>query len=118
MPQVLIVSSDADYRAVASRVLKRAGHQVTAVPHAGHALIACIQHPTTNVLVINENGTDGPAADVARRLKRYSRNLRVVCVRDRRSAGHGDASVVRPFTADDLLTAIDAACAATGQRQR
>jgi CheY-like chemotaxis protein len=116
MPQVLIVSGDADYRAVASRVLKKAGHHVTAVPHAGHALIACIQDPTTNVLVINENGTDGPAADVARRLKRYSRNLRVVCVRDRASAGHGDATLTSPFTADDLLAAIDAACAAAESR--
>jgi DNA-binding response OmpR family regulator len=114
MPHILIVSNDADYRAVASRVLTKAGHDVTAVPHAGHALIACIQRPTTNVLVINENGADGPADDVARRLKRYSRNLRIVCMSDRRAAGSGDASVVRPFTADDLLAAIEAA---TTERQ-
>jgi CheY-like chemotaxis protein len=113
MPQVLIVSNDADYRAVASRVLKTAGHHVTAVPHAGHALIECIKRPTTSVLVISENGTDGPAQDVFRRLKRYSRNLRLVCICDSPAAGRSDASVVRPFTADDLLAAIDAACAAT-----
>jgi DNA-binding response OmpR family regulator len=116
MPQVLIVSNDADYRAVASRVLKKAGHDVTAVPHAGHALIECIQRPTTSVLIINENGTDGPASDVARRLKRYSRNLRVVCICDRPPARRGDAAVVRPFTADDLLAAIDAACTTTKSR--
>ncbi|PYR88244.1 MAG: hypothetical protein DMF84_29060 [Acidobacteria bacterium] len=111
MPQVLIVSSDADYRAVATRVLNNAGHHVTAVPHAGHALIECIQRPTTSVLIINENGADGPAGDVARRLKRYSRNLRVVCMSDRPTARGGDATVVRPFTADDLLSAIETACA-------
>ena len=116
MPQVLIVSSDADYRAVASRVLENAGHQVSAVPHAGHALIECIQRPATSVLVINENGADGPAGDVARRLKRYSRNLRVVCMCDRAPARRGDATLVRPFTADDLLAAIDAACATTESR--
>jgi CheY-like chemotaxis protein len=116
MPQVLIVSSDADYRAAASRVLKKAGHQVTAVPHAGHALIACIQRPSTSVLVINENGTDGPATDVARRLKRYSRNLRLVCMCDGQANGPGDANLARPFTADDLLAAIDVACATTESR--
>jgi hypothetical protein len=116
MPQVLIVSADADYRAVASRVLKKAGHLVIAVPHAGHALIECIQRPATSVLVINENGTDGPASDVARRLKRYSRNLRLVCMCDGPTSGRGDATVVRPFTADDLLAAIDTACAAAEPR--
>jgi DNA-binding response OmpR family regulator len=113
MPQVLIVSNDADYRAVVSRVLKKAGHQVTAVPHAGHALIECIQRPAMSVLVMNENGTDGPARDVARRLKRYSRNLRLVCVCDGPSPKRGAETVVRPFTADELLAAIDAACATT-----
>jgi DNA-binding response OmpR family regulator len=114
MPRVLIVSNDADYRAVASRVLINAGHYVTAVPHAGHALIECIQHPTTSVLVINENGADGAADEVARRLRRYSHNLRVVCMCDRAAThGFGDAAVVHPFTADDLLAAVDAACAST-----
>jgi CheY-like chemotaxis protein len=117
MPQVLIVSSDADYRAVASRVLKKAGHHVTAVPHAGHALIECIQRPTTTVLVMNENGADGPAADVARRLKRYSRNLRLVCVCDGPAAARGHATLVRPFTADDLLAAINAVCALPATKQ-
>jgi DNA-binding response OmpR family regulator len=114
MPQVLIVSNDADYRAVASRVLTKAGHDVIAVPHAGHALIACIQRPTMNVLVINENGADGAARDVARRLKRYSGNLRIVCISDGTATTAGDAAVIRPFTADDLLAAIDAA---TTERQ-
>ncbi len=107
MSQVLIVSNDADYRAVASRVLSRAGHRVTAVPHAGHALIACIQQPSTSVLIINDSGADGDATDVARRLRRYSQNLRVVRICDRASSTHGDAVVVRPFTADDLLAAIN-----------
>jgi DNA-binding response OmpR family regulator len=112
MPQVLIVSNDADYRAVASRVLSKAGHRVTAVPHAGHALIACIQQPSTSVLIINDNGADGDAEDVARRLRRYSRNLRLVRICDRAAARSGEPMVVRPFTADELLAAIDAACAA------
>lgn len=116
MPQVLIVSSDPDYRAVASRVLEKAGHHVSAVPHAGHALIECIQRPDTSVVVINENGTDGPAGDVARRLRRYSHNLRLVRVCDRPSRRHDNATLIRPFTAEDLLAAIDAACATTEAR--
>jgi DNA-binding NtrC family response regulator len=116
MPHVLIVSHDADYRDVATRVLMKAGHLVTAVPHAGHALIECIQRPTTSVLVINEHGADGAAEDVARRLKRYSRNLRVVCMCDGPATTRGDARVVRPFTADDLLAAIDSACATAESR--
>jgi DNA-binding response OmpR family regulator len=117
MSRVLIVSGDADYREVASRVLMKAGHHVTAVPHAGHALIECIQRPTMSVLIINEDGADGTADAVARRLRRYCRNLRVVCMRDRgASRGFGDAAVVRPFTADDLLAAVDAACATTEPR--
>src|SRR5919112_2065858 len=103
MQQVLIVSQDADYRAVASRVLARAGHHVTAVAHAGHALLACIQEPDTTVLIIDEHGADGAALDIARRLRRYSRGLRVVSMCDRRVPSRADAVVARPFTADDLL---------------
>lgn len=108
--QVLIVSQDADFRAVAGRVLSRAGYHVTTAAHAGHALIACIQAPDLNVLVINERGADGDAMDVARRLRRYSRALRVVSLRDRPGPSRADAAIVRPFTADDLLAAIEAAC--------
>lgn len=107
--QVLIVSQDADFRAAAGRVLTRAGYHVTEAAHAGHALIACIQAPDLNVLVINERGADGDATDVGRRLRRYSPNLRVVSLCDRPGPTRADAAVVRPFTADDLLSAIESA---------
>jgi len=107
MTSVLFVSPDADLRAVATRVLQRAGADVRAVAHGGHALLACVERGTYDVLVIENDLPEGPGGRMAARLRRHCRNLHVVrmCDAGLPTAGEGIA-VVRPFTADDLIDAV------------
>ncbi|HEY2431858.1 MAG TPA: response regulator [Vicinamibacterales bacterium] len=108
MTSVLFVSHDADLRAVATRVLRRARFEVRAVAHGGHALLACVERGAFDVLVIEQGLPDGPGAEIAARLRRHCPALDVVRMCDTASqatAGAGVA-VVRPFNADDLIGAI------------
>jgi CheY-like chemotaxis protein len=116
MPTVLFVSHDADLRAVASRVLIRAGCDVTAAAHAGHASLACMDRHEFDVLVIEDQMMDGSGADIAERLRRYCPGVQVIRMCDGQSSALlGGITVVRPFTADDL---IDAVALATDQMRR
>jgi DNA-binding response OmpR family regulator len=109
MESVLFVSHDRDLRAVASRVLARAGFDVRAAAHGGHALLACVERGGFDVLVIEHHLPEGPGSVVAKRLRRHCRDLHVVRMCDRESAAAGIGSaVVRPFTADDLIDAVQA----------
>ena len=109
MPAILFVSHDNDLRAVAARVLRSAGWQVTAAAHGGHALLACAGGRAFDVLVVEEQMPGETGAALARRLRRYGSGMPVVCMRDRGARGAGDGMairVVRPFTADDLIDAV------------
>ena len=106
MQSVLFVSHDADLRAVAARVLERAGFGVKAVAHGGHALLACVERGTFDVLVIENELPEGPGAAIAGRLRRHCPGLHVVRMCDRAEAPLEGIAVVRPFTADDLIDAI------------
>jgi DNA-binding NtrC family response regulator len=107
MPRVLFVSHDADLRAVASRVLTRAGCDVTPAAHAGHATLACMARETFDVVVIDDRMADGSGAIVPARLRRYCPDVQVVWMCD--GAPAEGMAVVRPFTADDLIGAVAAA---------
>src|SRR4051794_34504169 len=78
MNSVLFVSHDADLRAVATRVLERAGLRVKAVAHGGHALLACVERGSFDVLVIEDELPEGPGGDIAGRLGRHCPDLHVV----------------------------------------
>jgi CheY-like chemotaxis protein len=107
MPTVLFVSHDTDLRAVVSRVLTMAGCQVTAAAHSGHAALACIERGGFDVLLIEDRMADGTGGAIAGRLRRYSPGIQVVRMCDAPSAPLPDAiTVVRPFTADDLIGAV------------
>jgi DNA-binding NtrC family response regulator len=107
MLTVLFVSHDADLRAVASRVLAKAGCHVTAAAHAGHAALACIEHGAFDVLLIDERMPDGTGGAIAKRLHRFCPGVPVVRMCDAGQAPSADATpVVRPFTADDLIAAV------------
>jgi DNA-binding response OmpR family regulator len=111
MPRILVVSHDRDLLAVASRVLSRAGWDVAAAAHAGHAILACAQGEPFEVLIVEDAMADVPAAHIAARLRRYCPDVRLVWMCDRPSS-HGEGiAVVRPFTADDLIGAVEAAAA-------
>ena len=109
MSRVLFVSHNGDLRAVATRVLRRAGFEVTAAPHGGHALLECLGGAFETV-VIEDRLPEGPGATVAERLRRYCPEIRVVrmCDRGAGAAAHGPA-LQRPFTAEDLIAAIEPA---------
>ena len=112
MSSILVVSQDGDLRAAASRVLRDAGWQVTAVRHGGHALLACARGRRFDVLVVDERDRADTAAAVARLLRRDCPDLQAVCLRDRRAAtADGSIAIVPPFTADDLIGAVRSAAA-------
>jgi len=106
MTSVLFVSEDADLRAVASRVLARAGFDVKAVEHGGHALLATVERGGFDTLVVENELPDGSGATLARRLQRHCPRLRVVRMCDAGAPAGEGVAVVRPFTADDLIAAI------------
>ena len=110
MSSILFVSQDGDLRVAASRVLREAGWQITAVSHGGHALLACARGRRFDVLVVDERAE--AAAILERRLRRDCPEIRTVCVRDQRAAADGRVAIVRPFTADDLIGAVRSAAAA------
>ena len=107
MPSVLFVSHDADLRAAAARVLAMAGCQVTAAAHAGHAALACIEPGGFDVLLIDDRMADGTGGAIAERLRRYCPGMQVVRMCDAGQALLPEPrTVVRPFTADDLIGAV------------
>ena len=107
MFRILFVSQDADLRAVVPRALARAGWTVTAVAHAGHALLACVERSDFDVLIVEDEMPGAESAALAEGLRRYCPRLRVVrmCEAEAGIAGEGTA-VVRPFTADSLIGAV------------
>ncbi|HET7697349.1 MAG TPA: hypothetical protein VFK57_16665 [Vicinamibacterales bacterium] len=114
MSSVLFVSLDGDLRAVASHVLRKAGWQVTAVAHGGHALLACAGGRRFDVLVVDERTHADSAAALERQLRRDCPDIQTVCVRDRRAAAaDGRVEILRPFTADDLIGAVRSAATAS-----
>lgn len=106
MTSVLFVSHDDDLRAVATRVLERAGFEVKAVPHGGHALLACVERGAIDVLVIEQELPEGPGSAIAARLRRHCPALHVVRMCDTAAAAGTGIAVVRPFTADDLIESV------------
>lgn len=121
MTSVLFVSHDENLRAVATRVLTRAGFQVKAVAHGGHALLACVEHGAIDVLVIEHELPEGSGETIAARLRRHCPDLHVVRMCDRADApagakaGGDGIAVVRPFTADDLIDAVQTLRRATSR---
>ena len=111
MLKILFVSHDADLRAAASRALTRSGFQVAAAAHAGHASLACSGEHTFDVLVIENEMPDASGTAIAARLRRYCPGLQVVRMCDAGTDPGGPNAIVRPFTADDLVTAALVAAA-------
>lgn len=106
-PVVLFVSEDANLRAAIGRVLPLEGYDVVTARHSGHALLACLSRHV-DILVTERVLVQESGAALARRLKRYQPELRVVFVG---SAGmqEEDDLLARPFTSEDLVARLGAA---------
>ena len=87
MASVLFVSHDADLRAVAARVLERAGFDVRTAAHGGHALLACVERAAFDVLVVEQTLPEGAGESVAARLRRHCPGLRAFMMCDHPPAG-------------------------------
>jgi len=106
MTTVLLVSHDGNLRAAGTRALERRGFRVTAAAHGGHALLAFVERGSFDALVIEHDLPEGPGSVIAERLRRYCPDLRVVRMCDAGAAPGSGIAVVRPFTADDLIDAV------------
>ena len=107
---ILLVTGDADLRAVTARVLAREGYRVVSAAHSGHALLAAARTPQIDI-VLAELTTDemsGPA--LTERLRRDHPDMQAVYFA---AAGTSDCEgvLVRPFTRDDLLLQLETVCA-------
>jgi len=108
MPSVLFVSHDGNLRAAAGRALARRGLAVTQAAHGGHALLACVERGAFDALVIEHEMPEGPGSAIAARLRRHCPDLHVVRMCDAPVEDGEGIAVVRPFTADDLIDAVQA----------
>lgn len=108
---VLLVSSDDDLRAVASRVLHREGYDVTAVAHSGHALLRC-RTQRFDVLVAELSGPELSGPALLDRVKRECREVAPVYLCNPGTPEGLSNVLVRPFTREDLIERIE--CAAAG----
>jgi DNA-binding response OmpR family regulator len=106
-PSVLLVTDDADLRGVTTRVLEEAGYLVMAAAHSGHAILASLQQPF-DVLVIEQRMAEGSARSIAHRIQRYNPDVCIIRLCAQKSAATCDTDLVRPFTAEDLLSALRA----------
>jgi DNA-binding NtrC family response regulator len=104
---VLFVSSDADLRAVATRVLTREAYVVLTAAHAGHALLAGLTLDRIDILISDVALDDMPGAALAERLRRHHVGLRSLFMADA-GTPKAEGLIVRPFTRDTLLVQLDA----------
>ena len=104
---VLFVSGDDDLRAVATRVLSGACYLVATAAHAGHALLAGLTLDRIDMLVSEVTLDDMPGAALAERLRKHHGQMRSLLLADF-GTPEADGLMVRPFTRDDLLVALEA----------
>ncbi|MBA2304256.1 MAG: response regulator [Acidobacteria bacterium] len=104
-PVVLVVTSDADLRDVAARVLGREGYTVVTAAHAGHAVLACLKAGRVDVLVAELSMEDVSGPALAARLRRHCPEMETVYVA-RAGTPECEGMLVRPFTRDDLLVIV------------
>jgi signal transduction histidine kinase/ActR/RegA family two-component response regulator len=124
---VLLVEDEPSVRAVARRVLERAGHRVLAAQNADEALTVSAEHAGPIELLVTDvvmAGMDGPV--LAARLCAQRPDLRALFIsgytrghvvpRDDASSGVGFLG--KPFTAEALLAKVNEVLAVTPQERR
>lgn len=109
--RVLFVSADANLREVVTRVLEREAYRVRAVPHSGHALLAC-RSENFDVLVAELSGPDMSGPMLTDQLRRHCPRLAAVYLAQPGTPEGLDHVLVRPFTRDDLVARLQLALTA------
>ena len=103
---LLLVTGDADLRAVTARVLTAEGYHVIAAAHSGHALLACLTG-RIDILISELELEEASGRTLADTLRRHQPRLRVVYFADAGTPA-AEGVIVRPFTRDDLIVELDA----------
>jgi DNA-binding response OmpR family regulator len=106
--RVLFVSADPDLRTVVTRVLEREHYHVRAVAHSGHALLLC-RTAEYDVMVAELCGPDVSGPTLAEQLRRHCPTLTALFLANPGTPEQVDSVVVRPFSGDDLVDAIEIA---------
>jgi len=105
---VLFVNADADFRAVVTRVLEREHFQAQAVAHSGHALLLC-RTQQFDVAIVELSGPDVSGPSLVEQLRRHQPHLASVFLGSPGSPDGVEQLLVRPFTKEDLINAIELA---------
>jgi DNA-binding NtrC family response regulator len=108
---IVVVTPDAQLRAIAERVIGRAGYRVFTAPHTGHALLACMEAGHVDVLAAELSMEDLSGPALAQRLRRICPDMAAVYFGSAGCRGRSGV-LVRPFSGEDLLAAVATARAA------
>ena len=103
--EVLLVTADADLRAVGERVLGRAGYAVHVAAHSGHALLVGLTS-RIDVLIAELSAPDISGPALANHLRRHHPKLRAVFMANPGTPEGVENVIVRPFTRDDLISRL------------
>lgn len=109
---VLVVTPDANLRAVVARVVEREGYTVLTAAHAGHAVLACIGARRVDLLAAELSMEDVSGPALAERLRRHCPGMAAVYFANS-GTPECEGVLVRPFTSEDLIAALASARAAT-----
>jgi DNA-binding response OmpR family regulator len=101
-PVVLLVTADRDLRESAAAALARRGCQVLSAPHAGHAVLACMDATRVDIAAIELSMEDMSGPVLAERLRRRCPGLRSIYLA-RAGTPECEGVLVRPFSRDDLV---------------
>ena len=113
-PVVLVVTPDADLREASARVLKLEGYAVITAAHAGHAVLAGLKARRVDLMVAELAMEDISGPALAARLRRQFPAMATVYLANT-GARECEGVLVRPFTRDDLFSALVTARAGTAR---
>ncbi len=71
-------------------------------------MLASFRTVPFDVLVIEQRLSEGSSGVITERLQRYNPGIRVIRLCDSGSASKRPTDLIRPFTGDDLIAAVEA----------